>query len=81
MGDASHPMVRPTVRTAAVDPSGRLWVAMPTSHVYVFDGDGEKVRTVQLRGAGILTPTSLWFARDGRLLVTPGLYEFASPNG
>jgi hypothetical protein len=31
---------------------------------------------VQFRGAGILAPDSLFFARDGRLLVTPGLYEF-----
>jgi hypothetical protein len=79
--DVSYPLVRPSVRTAAVDPQGRLWVAMPTSHVYVFDSDGEKVRTVQLTGAGVVTPTSLWFARDGRLLVTPGLYEFAPPFG
>jgi sugar lactone lactonase YvrE len=69
------------VRAAAVDRAGRLWVAMPTSHVYVFDADGEKVRTVQLIGAGTITPTSMWFAPDGRLLVTPGLYEFSPPNG
>ena len=43
---------------------------------YVYDGDGEKVRTVQFRGAGVVTPTSLFFARDGRLLVTPGCYVF-----
>jgi hypothetical protein len=79
--DVSYPTVQPMVRTAAVDREGRLWVAMPTSHVYVFDRDGEKTRTVQLIGAGVLRPTSLWFARDGRLLVTPGLYEFAPPNG
>ena len=79
--DVSVPLVRPTVRTAAVDPQGRLWVAMSTSHVYVFDADGEKVGTLQLMGAGILAPTSLWFASDGRLLVTPGLYEFAPPFG
>ena len=54
---------------------------MSTSHVYVFDKDGEKVRTLQLFGAGVVQPSSLWFARDGRLLVTPGLYEFAPPNG
>ena len=79
--DVTYPMVAPMVRTAAVDRAGRLWVAMPTSHVYVFDEDGEKVRTLQLIGAGVVTPTSMWFARDGRLLVTPGLYEFAPPNG
>jgi hypothetical protein len=79
--DVSYPLVQPMVRTAAVDRQGRLWVAMPTSHVYVFDEDGEKVHTLQLIGAGVLRPSSLWFARDGRLLVTPGLYEFAPPNG
>jgi hypothetical protein len=79
--DLSYPLVRPTVRTAAVDPQGRLWVALPSSHVYVFDADGEKLRTLQLVGAGVITPNSLWFARDGRLLVTPGLYDFAPPFG
>ena len=79
--DVSYPVVPPMVRTAAVDRKGHLWVAMSTSHVYVFDQDGEKVRTLQLFGAGVLLPSSLWFARDGRLLVTPGLYEFAPPNG
>ena len=79
--DLSFPMVRPTVRTAAVDRAGHLWVAMSTSHVYVFDADGEKVRTLQLFGAGVIQPSSLWFGRDGRLLVTPGLYEFTPPPG
>lgn len=72
----SFPLVEPTVRTAAIDRQGRLWVAMATSHVYVYDADGEKARTLQLIGAGVLAPTSMWFAPDGRLLVTPGLYEF-----
>jgi hypothetical protein len=79
--DVSYPLVRPTVRTAAVDCAGRLWIAMTTSHVYVFDSDGEKLRTLQLFGAGVITPASLWFAPDGRLLVTPGLYDFAPPFG
>ena len=79
--DVSYPLIRPTVRTAAVDGAGRLWIAMSTSHVYVFDTDGEKVRTLQLFGAGPIVPASLWFAPDGRLLVTPGLYDFAPPFG
>lgn len=77
--DVSYPVVRPMVRTAAVDRAGRLWVAMVTSHVYVFDADGEKLRTLQLHGAGVVTPESLWFTRDGTVLVAPGLYDFASP--
>lgn len=70
------PFVTPTVRTAAVDRSGRLWVSFVLPFTYVYDADGEKVRTVQFRGAGIVTPSSLWFSENGRILVTPGCYEF-----
>jgi hypothetical protein len=69
------PLVAPAVRTAAVDRSGKLWVAFVQPITYVYDG-GEKIRTVQFRGAGIIAPSSLWFKPDGRLLVTPGCYEF-----
>ncbi len=79
--DVRYPLVRPTILTAAVDPGGRLFVATPTAHVYVYDADGEKIRTLQLLGAGAISPTSMWFAPDGRLLVTPGLYDFAPPVG
>jgi hypothetical protein len=74
---AEFPVVVPTVRTAAVDPKGNLWVAFLTPYTYVFDETGEKVRTVEFRGAGILAPSSLSFTPRGRLLVTPGCYEFA----
>ena len=70
------PFVTPTVRTAAVDRSGRLWVSLVIPFSYVYDTDGEKVRTVQFRAAGIVTPSSLWFNENGRILVTPGCYEF-----
>ena len=70
------PVVPPTVRTAAVDPDGHLWVALGLPYIYVYDTDGEKVRTVSLRGAGTIQPISLSFAGRGRLLVTPGCYEF-----
>jgi hypothetical protein len=70
------PLVAPTIRTAAVDRDGRLWMAFTVPYTYVFDRDGDKVRTVQFRGAGIMTPSSLFFARNGRVLVTPGLLEF-----
>jgi hypothetical protein len=69
------PLVAPTVRTAAVDPSGRLWVSFVVPFTYVYDRDGEKIRTVQFRAAGIVTPSSLFFSH-GRLLVTPGCFEF-----
>lgn len=70
------PLVAPVVRTAAVDRSGRLWVSFVTPFTYVYDPTGEKVRTVQFRGAGIISPSSLWFTEKGRVLVTPGCYAF-----
>jgi hypothetical protein len=70
------PLVTPTIRTAAVDRDGRLWIAFTVPYTYVFDRDGDKVRTIQFRGGGIMTPSSLFFGRDGRALVTPGLLEF-----
>jgi hypothetical protein len=70
------PLVAPTVRTAAVDRTGRLWISFVLPYTYVYDAAGEKIRTVQFRGAGVLAPASLWFNEAGRLLVTPGCYEF-----
>jgi hypothetical protein len=70
------PLVLPTVRAAAVDRAGRLWISFVIPYTYVYDRDGDKVRTVQFRAAGIVSPNSLFFAKNGRLLVTPGLYEF-----
>jgi hypothetical protein len=75
------PMVAPTVRTAAVDAAGRLWVSFVLPFTYVYDADGEKVRTVQFRGAGVISPASLAFTASGRLLITPGCYEFAPLMG
>ena len=72
------PLVTPTIRTAAVDPDGRLWIAFTVPYTYVFDREGDKVRTVQFRGAGVMTPSSLFFGKNGRVLVTPGLFEFPS---
>ena len=76
-GSGELPLVAPTVRTAAVDRSGRLWISFVLPFSYVYDDNGEKVRTVQFRGAGIISPSSLWFGDKGRVLVTPGCYEFA----
>jgi hypothetical protein len=70
------PLVVPTVRTAAIDPMGQLWVAFLAPFTYVFDADGEKVRTIQFQGAGTIAPSSLSFARNGNVLVLPGCYEF-----
>lgn len=70
------PLVIPHVRTASVDPDGNLWIAFTFPIVYVFDAEGDKVRMVQLRGAGMISPTSLFFPSRDRLLATPGCYEF-----
>jgi hypothetical protein len=69
------PLVSPTVRTAAVDPNGRLWVSFVVPFTYVYDRDGEKLRTVQFRAAGLITPSSLFFSQT-RVLITPGCFEF-----
>jgi hypothetical protein len=74
--DRELPFVQPAIRAAAVDPSGRLWISLNVPFTYVYDRQGDKVRTVQFSAAGTISPTSLFFTRDGRLLVTPGCYEF-----
>jgi hypothetical protein len=74
--DGEVAFVRPTVRTAAVDREGNLWVSLAVPYTYVYGPDGDKIRTVQFRGAGTLMPNSLAFGPRGRLLVTPGLFEF-----
>lgn len=74
--DREVPFIVPTVRAAAVDRQGQLWVSLAVPFTYVYDTHGDKMRTVQFRGAGTISPTSLFFTGSGRLLVTPGCYEF-----
>ena len=75
------PLVLPAVRTAGVDRGGRLWVALGSAPVsYVYDTSGDKVKTVQFKAADTLLPNSLFFTKDGRILVTPGCYEFRMPS-
>jgi hypothetical protein len=71
-----HPLVEPLVRAAAVDPAGRLWISLIEPVTYVYSPAGEKIRTVEFYATGTIAPTSLFFAPSGRLLVTPGCYEF-----
>lgn len=73
---AGLPVVPPVVRAAALSPDGRLWVSLAVPFTYVYGKSGEKERTVQFEGAGIISPATMFFTRDGRLLVTPGGYEF-----
>jgi hypothetical protein len=70
------PLAAPTIRTAAVDPNGHLWISFVEPFTYEFDGDGDKVRTIQFRATGIVSPNHLFFDPSGRLLVTPGLFMF-----
>jgi hypothetical protein len=74
--DREVPFVTPTVRAAAVEPSGHLWISLAVPYTYVYDPTGDKTRTLQFLGAGVLSPTSLFFTQTRRLLVTPGCYEF-----
>jgi hypothetical protein len=74
--EGALPIVPPLVRTAAVDARGQLWVSLMTPFTYVYDTHGEKTRTVQFHAASLLSPASLFFTPQGRLLVTPGCYEF-----
>jgi len=74
------PLVPPAIRTAGVDRAGRLWIALTQPYTYVYDSSGEKLKTVQFKGADTLLPNSLFFTKDGRILVTPGCYEFRIPG-
>jgi hypothetical protein len=72
------PIIEPLIRAAAIDARGTLWVSLTRPYTYVYDAAGDKVRTVQFRGAALISPTSLTFTRKGRLLVTPGCETFES---
>jgi hypothetical protein len=74
--DGEAAVVTPSVRTAAVDPSGRLWISLRVPYTYVYDTRGDKRRVVQFRAAGVLSPASLSFTKGDRVLVTPGCYAF-----
>ena len=74
--DQEVPFVSPSITAAAVNARGELWISFAVPYTYVYDKDGDKIRTVQFHGAGLINPTSLSFAPSGRLLVTPGCYEF-----
>ena len=72
----TFPLVLPVVRTAAVDPSGRLWVSLMAPVTYVYDRRGDKIRTIEFDTGAPVSPSSFFFTKDGRVLVTPGCYEF-----
>jgi hypothetical protein len=71
-------VVTPSIRTAAVDRGGHLWISLRVPYTYVYDTSGDKRRVVQFRGAGVLAAASLSFTEDLRVLVTPGCYAFSA---
>ena len=75
-GPDETPFVAPIVRAAGADAAGNLWISLGVPFTYVYDTTGEKIRTVQFVGAGVLSPTSLSFGPDGQLLITPGCFSF-----
>jgi len=74
--DREVPFVTPVIRAAAVDAQGQLWISLGVPYTYVYDAQGDKTRTIQFQAAGVVSPTSLFFTSRGRLLITPGCYEF-----
>jgi hypothetical protein len=76
LDDREVPFVAPVIRTAAVSPRGELWISMAVPYTYVYDRQGDKIRSIQFYGAGLMSPTSIAFSRTGTVLVTPGCYEF-----
>ena len=77
-GNAELPIVPAMVRIAGVDKDGNLWIALVAPYTYVYDSAGDKRRTLQFRAAGIVSPTSLFFTRDRRVVITPGCYAFSA---
>jgi hypothetical protein len=78
--DGSRPLPAPVVRTAAADRQGRLWVALQSGHVYVYDRTGEKIRSLVFGGASPSLTSSLYFTQGGRVLTGPAGYEFDVPG-
>jgi hypothetical protein len=70
------PLITPTVRAAAADTVGNLWISLSVGYTYVYDASGDKRRIVRFSATGSLSPTSLFFAKNGRLLASPGCYIF-----
>jgi hypothetical protein len=75
-GSGELPIVMPTVRTADADLEGNLWISLAVPYTYVYDASGDKVRAIEFRAAGVVSPTGFFFTPKGRVLVTPGCYAF-----
>ena len=80
VGGDELPLVPASIRTAAVDPDGNLWISLAMPYTYVYDGNGDKRRTIQFRAAGIVAVNGFFFTKNRRILVTPGCYLFPPPS-
>ncbi len=79
VGDGTYPIVPPTIRTAAVDSAGRLWISLIAPVTYVYDAAGDQIRRVRFDGTGNQSPVSLTFSHvpgPPRALVLPGCYTY-----
>lgn len=76
VGGDELPIVPATVRTAAVDPDGNLWISLAVPYTYVYDANGDRRRTLQFHAAGVVAPSGFFFTKDKRVLVSPGCYLF-----
>jgi hypothetical protein len=74
--DGEMPIVLPSVQAAAADAAGNLWIATALGVTYVYDSTGDKIRTVQFRAAGPVSPMAMSFTPKGRLLIAPGCFAF-----
>ena len=61
---------------AAADHQGHLWISLSAPYTYVYDGRGEKLRTIEFHAAGVVSPASLFFTTDDRLVTSPGGFIF-----
>ena len=66
---------RTTARYLKFKPQDGIAV-LARGRVDVYDARGDKARVVRFRGAGPITPSFLSFRPGGRVVVTPGGYEF-----
>ena len=62
--DKVVPFVTPSILAAAVSNRGELWISFSVPFTYVYNSDGDKIRTVQFQAAGLINPTSLSFSPE-----------------
>jgi hypothetical protein len=74
--DGELPIVLPSIQAAAADAAGNLWIATAAGVTFVYDTNGDRIRTVQFRAAGPVSPIAMSFTPRGHLLIAPGCFSF-----